>query len=202
MNWGQDVRVHLRLGLALAIVAPLVTACGDDAKRTLGWEKSAPDEFSVLTRAPLAQPPDYDLRPPSETAAQAPDATTERAKKVLISAAGSNGSVLQPKDGKDNAELASLSPGEMVLLKKAGAEGASGTIRKQVDEETTQLVQESKSFTDDLMFWQKKPQPGEIVDPVKEQQRLEVNASLGQSATEGETPQIVRRQKGWLEDIF
>jgi hypothetical protein len=41
-----------------------------------------------------------------------------------------------------------------------------------------------------------------VVDPGKEQKRLEANASLGKAATEGSTPQIVRRQKGWLEGIF
>jgi len=53
-----------------------------------------------------------------------------------------------------------------------------------------------------LLFWQTKPQPGDIIDPGKEQKRLEVNASLGQPVTQGDTPQIVRRQKGWLEGIF
>jgi hypothetical protein len=200
MNSRIGIKTSLRVGLTLAVIAPLVAACGDDSKRALGWEKTPPDEFSVLTRAPLAQPPDYDLRPPADAAARPDDATTDRAKKVLISAAQSPAVPL--KGGSDNPELVTLSPGEQALLKKAGAEDASTAIRKQVDEETTSLVEENQSFTDNLLFWQTKPQPGEVVNPVAEQQRLEVNASLGQSATEGATPQIVRRQKGWLEDIF
>ncbi len=185
------------LALALALVLPFLAGCGSDTKRALGWEKTPPDEFAVMTRAPLVQPPDYDLRPPSPGAVRSTEAATDRAKKVLkVSGVDTR------RTEKDNPELADLSAGEKALIKKAGAENASPAIRKQVDEETTALVEENNSFTDDILFWQKKPQPGEIVDPAKEQKRLEANASLGKAATEGDTPQIVRRQKGWLEGIF
>lgn len=189
----------LRAGLALVLVLPFLAGCGSDAKRALGWEKTPPDEFSVMTRAPLVQPPDYDLRPPTPGAARSQEAAVDQARKVLIASGGGAGA---KKDGKDNPALADLSPGEMALLKKAGAENATSAIRKEVDEETTALVENSKSFTDDILFWQTKRPPGEIVDPGKEQKRLEANASLGNAVTAGETPHIVRRQKGWLEGIF
>ena len=201
MTWGKSINVRWRHVLVVAAALPLLTACGEDAKRSLGWEKTPPDEFSVLTRAPLVQPPDYDLRPPSPTGVRSEEATTDRAKKVLMPSPSLAGATPTAND-KGASTLAGLSPGEAVLLKKAGAENASPAIRQQVDQETTSLVQESKSFADDLLFWQTKAPPGDVVDPAKEQQRLEVNASLGQSVTEGETPQIVRRQKGWLEGIF
>lgn len=181
------------------MAAPLLVGCSRDTKRELGWEKAPPDEFQVQTRAPLTQPPDYDLRPPTPGAARPQEAAVDRAKKVLIS---SGSGTAASKNAKDNPELAELSPGEQALIKKAGAENASSAVRKQVDEETTALVQESKSFTDDILFWQTQPPPGEVVDPAKEQKRLEANASLGKSVTEGDSPQIVRRQKGWLEGIF
>jgi hypothetical protein len=188
----------LRAGLALVLVLPFLAGCGNDTKRALGWEKTPPDEFSVMTRAPLTQPPDYDLRPPSPGSARSQEATAERAKKVLMASGGSG----TKKGAKDNPDLADLSAGEKALIKKAGAENATPAIRKQVDEETTALVEENKSFTDDILFWQKQPEPGEIVDPGKEQKRLEANASLGKAATEGDSPKIERRQKGFLEGIF
>ncbi|HEY1721372.1 MAG TPA: DUF3035 domain-containing protein [Magnetospirillaceae bacterium] len=182
------------------LALPFLTGCGEDTKRELGWEKTPPDEFEVTTRAPLSQPPDYDLRPPAPGAARPQEAATDRAKKVLISSVG--GSTANDKASSGNSALDGLSAGEGALIKKAGAENATSAIRKQVDEETTALVEEGNSFTDDILFWQKKPEPGEIIDPVKEQQRLEVNASLGKSATDGDSPQITRRQRGWLEGIF
>ncbi len=187
--------------MALALVAPVLGGCGDSVKRAFGWEKASPDEFTVVTRAPLTQPPDYDLRPPAPGSIREQESSpTDQAKKVLIGPDGVAAPMAASK--KENPALADLTTGEQLLLRKAGAENASPEVRRQVDEETTALAKESSSFTDDLLFWQEKPPPGEVVDPEKEAKRLEANSSLGKSATEGDTPQIVRRQKGWLEGIF
>ncbi|MGY8960888.1 MAG: DUF3035 domain-containing protein, partial [Alphaproteobacteria bacterium] len=64
------------LSLSLALVGSLAS-CGGDSKvgRILGYEKAAPDEFSVVKRAPLALPPDYGLRPP-RVGAQRPQAVS------------------------------------------------------------------------------------------------------------------------------
>jgi hypothetical protein len=188
--------------LAVAIIGPMAAGCGDSTKRMLGWEKNAPDEFSVDTRAPLNQPPDYNLRPPSPGATRtAETAPVEQAKKVLIGPDSAK-PVISASGSKDNHDLDELSSGEKSLLRTAGAEKATPDVRRQVDEESSALVRESSSFTDDLLFWQDKPKPGEVLDPNKEQKRLEANASLGKPVTEGDTPQIVRKQKGWLEGIF
>ncbi|HUN51459.1 MAG TPA: DUF3035 domain-containing protein, partial [Candidatus Sulfotelmatobacter sp.] len=50
----------------VAFAALLAGAAGcDSIKATLGLEKSGPDEFAVVTKAPLTLPPDYALRPPA-----------------------------------------------------------------------------------------------------------------------------------------
>jgi hypothetical protein len=52
------------------------------------------------------------------------------------------------------------------------------------------------------VFW-RDPEPyGDVVDPAAEQKRLQENAALGKPVTEGETPTIVRKQRGMLEGIF
>ena len=204
-------RTTWRAAAAIALVAPLVAGCGDSTKRALGWEKSTPDEFNIETRAPLTQPPDYNLRPPSPgstrpTLTGAEIAPIDAAKKVLIGP----GDTSQPAVTNASAttapaapvDMADLSTGEAALLKKAGAEHATSDVRRQVDEETTAIAEESNSFTNDLLFWQEKGKLGEVVDPAKERQRLEANSSLGKSVVDGDTPQIVRKQKGWLEGIF
>ena len=48
----------------------------------------------------------------------------------------------------------------------------------------------SEGFVDKLMFWRKPAQPGIVVDPQKEGQRLRENAALGQSQETGDTPII------------
>ncbi|MCH1556317.1 MAG: DUF3035 domain-containing protein, partial [Pseudomonadales bacterium] len=54
-----------RVTLVLLTLAALtLSACGDSTKRALGLSRTSPDEFSVVPRAPLSQPPDFNLRPP------------------------------------------------------------------------------------------------------------------------------------------
>jgi len=45
----------------IAALAPVLTACG------LGYSKNPPNEFNVVRRAPLILPPDFELRPPSNS---------------------------------------------------------------------------------------------------------------------------------------
>jgi len=201
MNDNSITTARIGGALLLALAVAALTGCGESTKRALGWEKAPPDEFSVVTRAPLTQPPDFDLRAPSPGAPRPQEGTTvDQAKKVLIGA-GSVGPA-PASSGEDNGALAGLSVGEQSLLRKAGGDKVSSAIRRQVDEETTALVDAGAGFTNDILFWQTKPPPGEVVDPAAEAKRLESNVSLGKPVTEGDTPQIVRKQKGWLEDIF
>jgi len=87
-------------------------------------------------------------------------------------------------------------------LSKAGADKALPGIRKTVNEETTSMIEADKGFADKVLFWQTPPAPGEPVDATKESERLRQNNALGKPVTDGQTPQIERTKKGWLEGIF
>lgn len=67
----------LKMVTLLGVAAASLSACSD-FRRAIGTEKSSPDEFAVVVRAPLSLPPDFTLRPQGpddETAAAAPLAT-------------------------------------------------------------------------------------------------------------------------------
>ena len=54
-----------RLWVILALMAaPAMLGGCDTTKEALGLNKKAPDEFSVVTKAPLVLPPEFGLRPP------------------------------------------------------------------------------------------------------------------------------------------
>jgi hypothetical protein len=181
----------VRLAAGVAVVAALsLTGCSE-ARRALGYDKAPPDEFAVVARAPLSQPPEFSLRPPMPGAPRPQEGTQrDQAKSFLV---GGNSS---------GTSTSSRSEGELVLLSKAGADQIDPNIRRKVDEETTMLVQADDSFTDTILFWQTKPEPGEPLDATREAKRLRENASQGKAAGSGTSPQIIRREKGWLEDIF
>ncbi|MBY0432398.1 MAG: DUF3035 domain-containing protein, partial [Rhodospirillales bacterium] len=164
------------------------------------YDKMPPDEFSVVSRAPLSLPPSYTLRPPQPGAARPQEGTVrEQARSTLIGGGlGSTGHLA----GSSSTPPLGASPAQTVLLNKAGADQVPADIRKQVEEETTQLARADRGLTDKLVFW-REPEPyGEVVDPSKETQRLRSNQALGKTITEGDTPIIKRRKKALLEGIF
>jgi hypothetical protein len=183
-------------GLAVLAVFTL-TAC-DDARRLLGREKAPPDEFKIVSRAPLSLPPDYALRPPQPGAARPQEtATPETARNALLASSGVTAAPRTPV-----ATGAAPSPGESALLAAAGASRADPAIREVVDRESSQLVDADQTLLDKLIFWRKPDEPGTVVDPQRETQRLRENAALGRPAGEGDTPSIKRRKRAALEGLF
>ena len=176
-----------RLMLAGLALAGLV-GCSS-LRDTFGLNKSAPDEFTVVTKAPLVLPPDFALRPP-EKDGRSPQVMPPQ-ERAELAVTGSTG-------------LAPVKPdaGELALLKQAGADKANPDIRELVNSEFSQLAERDKSFTDKLIFWHKAVPPGTVIDPEKEAQRLRQNAATGQSPLAGETPIITHRKRGLLEGIF
>jgi len=185
---GSTYPSRLRLAAALA-AAVLLAGCNTDLSRTFGLTHDAPDEFTVTTRAPLSMPPDFSLRPPRPGAPRPQEQSTRtQAEQALVPQ-----QALGVTAGAD-------SPGQDALVSEAGP-APPKNIRAQVDQDA-QLDQPGQSFTDKLLFWRTPPQPGVVVDPTKEAQRLRQNAALGRSVDDGDTPIIQPKQKGLLEGIF
>ncbi|MFH1806981.1 MAG: DUF3035 domain-containing protein [Pseudomonadota bacterium] len=183
------IRIAVLTGLALA-----VSGC-ESARETFGLNKQSPDEFQVVSRAPLSLPPDFTLRVPDPGAARPQTGTTtDQARRILTGQ--SSDTVVR------DINEANRSNGEVALLSQSGAQFADPAIRTTVDRETSIFIKENESVVDSLLFWQEKPEFGTMVDPAAEAQRIRDQQALGGSVTEGETPTIERKKKGWLEDIF
>ncbi len=186
------------LGFATAIVAAAFLAgCGGGLDEALGLGKNPPDEFAIVTKAPLAIPPDYSLRPPTPGA----PARQARTSQEIAAAAlygdrniGISSQVLGQPGG---------SAGEAALIASAGAENASPEVRRLIENEYQSLIEADRSFADRIIFWQDRtPQPSRV-DAQAEAQRLRQNDALGQPVTEGETPRIEPdEERGLLEGIF
>jgi len=192
--------------LAAGAVFLAATASGCSTTReVLGLTKRSPDEFKVVSRAPLSMPPDFSLRPPNPGAPRPQEGTPrDQAQAAIFGPDGTPSGSLQgkiPEIGVGEAAGAQ-SAGESALLQSAGLSGVDPNIRKLVDEETTAEAADSKSLTDYLIFW-REPEPyGTVVDPAAEQKRLQENAALGKPVTAGDTPVIERKKRGLLEGIF
>ena len=196
-------RSLLTLPLALALLAPAAAGCSS-AKEMLGLTKRSPDEFQVVSRAPLSMPPDYSLRPPTPGAARPQEGTTTQQAQQIVTGDRPT-STLQPDQIPSIGEgetTSAESAGESAFLQSASITGIDPNIRKIVNEETTADQDASQTFLDDLIFW-RAPEPyGTVVDPVAEQKRLQENQALGQPTDAGETPIIERKKKGLFEGVF
>jgi hypothetical protein len=192
--------------LIAALAAGLLLATGGctNVRETLGLTKQSPDEFKVVSRAPLSMPPDYNLKPPTPGAPRPQEGTPRDQAAASVFQYSTTGGLPPdaiPPIGEGEADTAQSS-GESALLQSAGAAGVDPNIRQLVDTETSQDQVDSQTLADSLVFW-RDPEPyGDVVNPTEEQKRLQENAALGKPVTEGDTPTIVRKKKGMLEGIF
>lgn len=181
-----------------AVAAVVVLSACDSFRDEIGYTKTSPDEFRVVSRAPLSMPPDFSLRPPDPGAARPQVGTpTQQAKRAVFKVEDDTASkvdAIMPNDGR--------SLGERSLLVSAGVEYAEPDIRQIVDRETNEINDDGIEFIDNLVFWRKDPPDGVVIDPDKENRRLQENAALGKDATEGDTPIIEREEKALFEDVF
>ena len=179
---------------------PLALSGCSNLKKAVGLEKTVPNEFDVVDNAPLAIPPDFNLRPPRPGATPSQQvSTTTEARETIFRAGGGN--------GKLPSEDAQLSTGESNLLMSAGAQNAPPDIRQVVNQEATQDNPFDKSFVDRLVFWRddKKPQKG-LLDPVKEEARLEDRKGADATvSTQFSNPPTIERKSesgGFFDRLF
>lgn len=165
-----------------------------------GAKKVSPDEFKIVSHSPLTMPPNAELRPPRPGEPRPQETTpSDQAKEALSPTMAAR--VQQRGPGAPPPTAPPANASETALVAKASAGGVDPNIRSQVNRDTRRIAEENTSFIDSLIFWQDKPPPGTIIDPVAEQKRLRDAQASGQPSNAA-TPTIVRRKRGLLEGIF
>ncbi len=171
-----------RLIVAAVMIAATGLAGCTSTRKALGMTKVTPDEFRIVTKAPLVVPPDFALRPP---------APGEPRPQELQPESAARGALL------GQSEAQARSAGENLLVAKAGGEKADPLIRYMVDDEFGDVAHKEKSFADRVMFWRsdKAPAPSGVgdnsvnpVDAAAEEERLK-------SLTGGQ-PVVIQREGG------
>jgi hypothetical protein len=131
-----------RVIVATALIGAVGLAGCTSTRKALGMTKVVPDEFRVVSKAPLVVPPDYALRPPAPGEPRPQELQPESAARTALL-------------GK--REAANRTPGEQLLVTKAGGDKSDPLIRFVVDDENGDIAHKDKSFADKIMFWK----PGE-----------------------------------------
>lgn len=123
---------------ATALLGALGLAGCQSAAEALGVAKVTPDEFRVVTKAPLVVPPDYALRPPAPGKPRPQELHPESAARLAL---------LGQREGEQRSD------GEKLLVSRAGADKADPLIRYVVDDEFGEIAHKEKNFADRVMFW-------------------------------------------------
>lgn len=142
-------------GLSLLMATSLMGGCSSITS-ALGLERSSPDEFAVVPRAPLEQPPDFNLRPPAPGSPRPQELERERRSSTSVFGASQSapGVLGQgPLRGNPATQVSRQSAGEILMLQQAGAEQSDPDIRAIVDREQPGVVVGDRNFLDRLMFW-------------------------------------------------
>ncbi|NBX65590.1 MAG: DUF3035 domain-containing protein [Proteobacteria bacterium] len=153
---------HAPLNIVALATVLLLAACGggEDVKEKLGLKAAPPDEFAVVTRAPLAVPPDYTLRPPRPGEGRPNELSVrEQAKQTVF--------------GVASKPAPEQTVGQKGFLSKLGASNADPNIRSSIDTEIKELEEADQPVAEKLLFWKDKSVVGKHLDPVEEQKRLE-----------------------------
>ena len=129
-----------RVIVATALFAAVGLAGCGSTRSALGMSKVTPDEFRVVTKAPLVVPPDYALRPPAPGEPRPQELQPESAARTAL---------------LGQREAQARTDGEKLLVAKAGADKADPLIRYVVDDETGDIAHKDKGFADRVMFWKK-----------------------------------------------
>ena len=201
-----------RVILVLLTLAGLtLSACGDPTKRALGLLRTPPDEFSVVPRAPLSQPPDFNLRPPRPGAEDLTTLSTrEQARQAVFRGDDANKNrvinTLSRNQGPNvqaapRGVISRSTTGESAFLSRAGALKANPVIRSQIDRETDFLVEENENFVRGLLGL-KQDSPAAVVDARAEARRLREARALGVPPSEGANTPTIERKSNSLFKIF
>ena len=208
MQSNRSVRKFVPLA-AVCVMAVSLTAC-ESVRTAMGVTKDPPDEFAVVTKAPLIIPPDYTLRPPKPGAAPLNQVSpTVAAQAALYSDDPKTvaGSITGP-----------YSEGEKLLLAQTGAAVASDGIRQQIAADNSNTESADESFTDQLLFSSTNTTGDAPLNADAEKARLDAAKAGAQATPAAAAPQAAGTAKmpnpsqaaepqkkesgGWLDGIF
>ncbi|MBC6441074.1 MAG: DUF3035 domain-containing protein [Rhodospirillales bacterium] len=203
----------IRYALVLPLCAAGLILLGgcSSVRDSLGLDTKAPDEFNVVSRAPLAMPATLGSLPEPEPGAPRPQEVqpSAQAQYALFGRLVGGGSF---SNGQEyliaSAETNALEPSGAVVseysLESDLPTAISPAIRTTVDEEHEHILNDS-TWLEDINPVTEYGDPTEVlIDVQRERERIQAQAARGAPINEGqfEAYIVVEEEKALLEDLF
>ena len=175
--------INMTRNLLILALPVALFGCGGKVGEVLSLNTTLPDEFAVVTRKPLILPPDFTLRPPTETLRDSKVAITDPRSNVrsLLGFEETSGQYLN---------LTNLSDDDLALIDTVtGGQETPANIRQIVDQESTDLTRENRTFVKEILGFIIDPEPvGTVIDPNSAQREVNTQTLVN---TEDSDPAIV-----------
>ena len=179
---------------SVTLLFAFLTGCGE-VRSMLGQNKQSPDEFAVLSQAPLSIPPNFTLRAP-EPGAKRPKKTSKRSdiKRIVLKSEAANAMNPTPIIGGAS--------GEKSLRNLLGTSSAKPDIRRLLNEENKELIYTDQRFINKLLKWPSGSATRSLIDAASESERIKTNLDSGKPINQGETPVIKESGKNFIKKLF
>ena len=166
--------------LFLIILVLYLSSCSS-VRKSAGVERKSIDELEVIENPPLVIPPDFNLLPPDQLKVKNIDnIENELAKEILF--------------GSDNDDIKSekkINTMNQILENTKGLD-LSNSIREELDRDFAQEIKTDGIFQVDF------ENEVEILDAIKESERIRKKIFNGDSISEGKVPtkkEIIKKKK-------
>ena len=163
------------LYLIFLIFTVFLTSCSS-VRESAGVTRKSIDEFKAIENPPLIIPPDFNLVPPDQLQQKNIDnIENELAQEILFG--------LDQKEQTIKKQTSTMNQ----ILSKANATNISNDIREEIDQEFSQEKKMDGVFQID---WENEV---EVLDAVKESERIRNKNFKGEKISDGELP--IKKEK-------
>ena len=170
----------------ILIIASLFLSSCSTIRKSAGVTRKSLDEFKVVENPPLVIPPDFNLLPPEQLEKKnIDDVETELAREILFG-------LDENLENNENEKLSIMNQ----ILKSTEANNVDSNIRKEIDE---QFANEMNTDSIYQIEWDTEI---EVLDAIKESERIRNQLIQGKSIAEGEVPTIIQKIKKKKKRFF
>jgi hypothetical protein len=168
------------------IIASLFLSSCAKVRKSAGVTRKSLDEFQIVENPPLVLPPDFNLLPPEQLEKKnIDDVETELAQEILFGL----------DENLENNEYEKLSIMNQIL-ESINANSIDPSLRNEIDE---QFANEMKTDNIYQTEWESEI---EVLDAIKESERIRNQLIQGKSIAEGETPTSITKTKKKKKRFF
>ena len=155
-------------------------------RKSAGVTRKSLDEFKVVENPPLVIPPDFNLLPPEQLEKKnIDDVETELAQEILFGL----------DENLENNEYEKLSIMNQIL-ESTDANSIDSNIRNEIDE------QFANEMNTDNIYQTEWESEIEVLDAIKESERIRNQLIQDKSISEGEIPTLIKKTKKKKKRFF